>query len=114
MKQAVDLIFYTLENSPAGTITVPKAPAMMLVDLAKTLDPQREIVEIGIRPGERLNETLVVPEESMHTIDIGNHFIVYPPQQKVASNLPFQYQYTSDKPAHWLSNDELNTMLKDS
>jgi len=114
MKQAIDLILYALENSASSTITVPKAPAMSIVDLARALDPNRKIIEIGIRPGERLHETLIVREEAMHTIDIGSHFIVYPPQSKIQSNLPFQYEYVSNEPEHWLSNDELFEMLRDS
>lgn len=114
MKQAVDLITYALDKSKAGTITVPKAPAMKVIDVARALDPEREIREIGIRPGERLHETLIVREEAMHTTDIGTHFIVYPPQTPVANALPFQYEYTSDNAAHWLSVDELHDLLKDS
>lgn len=114
MYQAVDLILFALEHSEPATITVPKAPAMRVVDVAKTLDPNREIIEIGIRPGERISETLVIREESMHTVDIGKHFIIYPPQKKVESNLPFQYEYTSDKPEHWITSEELVGLLKDS
>lgn len=114
MKQAIDLIFYALENSPAGTITVPKAPAMSVVDLAKALDLDREQVEIGIRAGERLHENLVIAEEALHTIDIGNYFIIYSPREKVKSNLPILYEYTSDNPTHWLTNEELFELLKDS
>lgn len=114
MQQAIDLILYAMENSRAGTITVPKAPAMSMVDVARTLDANREIIEIGIRPGERLHETLIVREEAMHTIDTGTHFVIHPPQDKGVSNLSFQYEYTSDKPDHWLTSDELKELLKNS
>jgi UDP-N-acetylglucosamine 4,6-dehydratase len=114
MKQAIELIFYALDNSPDGTVTIPKAPAMSVVDVARALDPDRELVEIGIRPGERLHETLVVREEAMHTMDTGDHFVIYPPKEKIASKLPFQYEYTSDRPRHWLTPIELYSMLKDS
>jgi FlaA1/EpsC-like NDP-sugar epimerase len=87
---------------------------MSVVDLAKTLDTDRELIEIGIRPGERLNETLIVREESQHTIDIGAHFVIYPPQGHIESNLPFQYEYTSDKPAYWLTSKDMRQLLKDS
>lgn len=113
MKQAIDLILYSLNNSARGTITVPKAPAMKVVDVAKALDSNRDVIEIGIRPGERLHETLIVREESMHTEDIGNYFIIYSPKQFVG-NLPFQYEYTSDNSAHWLTSDELNILLNES
>jgi len=114
MKQAIDLILYALKESSAGTITVPKAPAMSIVDIAKALDPDREIREIGIRAGERLHETLVVREESLHTVDIGDYFIIHSPKEQIESNLPFQYEYTSDQPAHWLTNEELYVLLEES
>jgi len=114
MKQAINLILYALNYSDRGTITVPKAPAMKVVDLAKALDSERPIIEIGIRPGERLHETLVVREESMHTEDIGDYFIVHPPVTKHVGNLPFQYEYTSDNPTHWLTNKELFELLDES
>jgi nucleoside-diphosphate-sugar epimerase len=114
MQQAIDLILYTLEFNEPGTIVVPKAPAMSIVDLAQTLDPEREIVEIGIRPGERLHETLVVREEAQHTVDIGDHFIIYPPTNLTVGNVPFQYEYTSDNPAHQLTSQEMLEMLENS
>jgi UDP-N-acetylglucosamine 4,6-dehydratase len=114
MQQAIDLIIYALNHSVSGTITVPKAPAMKVADVAKALDPNREIIEIGIRPGERLHETLIVREEAMHTVDIGEYFIIYPPNLATSSNLPFQYEYTSDHPAHWLTQEDLYKLLNES
>jgi UDP-N-acetylglucosamine 4,6-dehydratase/5-epimerase len=114
MRQAVDLVLYTYNNAERGQIFVPKAPSMSIVDLARTLDPDRQVVEIGIRPGERVHETLIVREEALHSRDNGNHFTIYPPSSKVESNLPYQYEYTSDKPAHWLTSEELRVMLAES
>jgi nucleoside-diphosphate-sugar epimerase len=114
MRQAIDLILYALNKSEPGTITVPKMPAMKITDLAAALDVDREQIEIGIRPGERLNETLIVQEESMHTVDIGKHFIIYPPTADVASNLPFQYEYVSNDPVHWIGRDEILALLGES
>lgn len=114
MQQAIDLILYTFHNAESGDIVVPKAPAMKVVDLAKTLDPDREIIEIGIRAGERLHETLIIREEAMHSQDVGDHFIIRPPETTVLNPLPFQYEYTSDKPVHWLTSDELKELLENS
>lgn len=115
MQQAIDLILYTLDKAKSGEIFIPKAPSMKVVDLARTLDPDREIIEIGIRPGERLHETLVVREESLHTFDTGTHFVISPPEIKTPiTNLPFQYEYTSDKAAHILSSEELKNLLAES
>lgn len=114
MKQAIDLVLYTYYNAERGQIIVPKAPSMSIVDLARTLDPNRHIIEIGIRPGERVHETLIVREEALHSRDDGKHFTIHPPTAKLEANLPYQYEYTSDKPAHWLTSDELKLMLAES
>lgn len=125
MKQAVDLVITTLLMANSGEIFVPRAPAMSVVNLAKTLDPDREIIEIGIRPGERLHETLIVREESLHTyfdqyMTAGGlpMFIICPPteQLSVSKNmlLGFQYEYTSDSPSHLITSDEMIQLLKDS
>ncbi len=114
MKQAIGLITKCFQWVPNGMILVPKASAMKLTDLAKAIDPEREIIEIGIRAGERLHETLIVREEAMHTIDLGETFLIYPPGDKLIDPLPFQYEYTSDQPEHWLTPEELHELLKDS
>lgn len=114
MKQAIDLILFTFSSAERGQIYVPKAPAMKIVDLAKTLDPDREIVEIGIRPGERVHETLIVREEALHTFELPKHFVINPPTKKIENHLSYQYEYTSDKPDHWLTSEEMKEMLKDS
>lgn len=117
MKQAIDLVLRAAGNFANGSILVPKAPAMKLVDLAKALDPDREVVEIGIRAGERLHETLIVREEALHTSESAKYFEVFPPTSPritIFGSLPFQYEYTSDNPTHWLTADELKELLKDS
>lgn len=111
MRQAIDLILYTLEHAYDGEIYVPVAPACKLVTLAEAMDAARLIEEIGIRPGERLHETLLVREEAMLSVQLDNHFIVEPGDMPVESNLPFQYEYTSDKPEHELTVDEIREML---
>jgi UDP-N-acetylglucosamine 4,6-dehydratase len=114
MKQAVDLVIKTNEYGH-GKILVPKAPAMTIKDLALALDPFREIVEIGIRPGERLHETLIVREEALHTEDMGEWFCVHSPKQKRHyESYPSQYEYTSNNPSYWLTVEGLMALMEDS
>lgn len=117
MQQAIDLVLYTANEAPPGTIVVPKAPAMKVVDLAHALDPDREVVEIGIRPGERIHETLIVREEAQHTKMLLDRFLVYPPQTyrpDSGDNLSNQFEYTSEFPDHWLTAPELHELLRNS
>ena len=85
---------------------------MSLVGLATTLDSDRKILYVGIRPGERLHEALIVPEEAMHTSLLDDtHFIIDPPTVTPSNSLPFQYEYTSDNPVHILSVNEMKILL---
>lgn len=112
MDQAIDLIIYADAHAKAGEIIIPKCPAAPLVSLAKAVDPDHEIVEIGIRPGERLHETLLIREESLHASDIGDYFIIHSPKATVLNPLPFQYEYTSDLPARTLTVEDLAEMIQ--
>jgi UDP-N-acetylglucosamine 4,6-dehydratase/5-epimerase len=118
MKQAINLILLTNAEAQSGQIFVPRAPAMGLQDLAHALYPESKIKVIGIRPGERMNETLIVEEEALHTTlrVLGNresYFCIHHPK-KPESNLAKNYTYTSDDPSHWLTGPELRYLLKES
>ena len=60
--EAVDLVFFALLCGEAA-IYVPKARAGRLVDIARAVCPGKGIREIGIRPGEKLHETLISKNE---------------------------------------------------
>lgn len=116
MKQAVDLIIYTATRwEENGIIIVPEAPMMSIVNLAKTLDPNRQQIEIGIRPGERLHEILIMPEEAMHTLKTDNHFFVFPPETELGRYRIFEptFSYTSET-ARQLTVEEMKKLLEDS
>lgn len=57
VQQAIDLVMETLDM-PAGSINIPRLPAMRIIDIAKAFDQEATIEEIGIFPGEKLHESL--------------------------------------------------------
>lgn len=111
MQDAIDLILLSAEQEYPGVTVVPKAAASSVLALFEAVDPSREVIDAGIRPGEKIHEMLVDPVESLHTVDMGDYFLIYPPVSKVATNLPDQYQYTSDNPAKVLSINDLKEMI---
>ena len=56
LDEAVDLIYEALQHNES--LYIPKIPSMLLIDVAKAIDPDCAFREIGIRPGEKLHETL--------------------------------------------------------
>lgn len=78
--QAVDLILKALTYSIGGEVIVPFIPSARVVDLIdamKTLmDADNEIIEIGVRPGEKIHEVLINEFEIPLTYKFGNIFAI--------------------------------------
>lgn len=66
LEDAVDLVLETLETGRSGKIYVRKSPACTMETLAQAMcelfDYDQGYVEIGMRIGEKLHETLVAPD----------------------------------------------------
>lgn len=78
LDEAVDTIFKALKRAKKGETYIPKVPSMRIVDLAKCLSEGHsiEIEEIGIRPGEKLNEILISEEESTRVYSKENYYVL--------------------------------------
>ncbi len=59
---------------------MPIVPAARVVDLAEALIDGRkiELRYTGIRPGEKIHETLVSDEEAYRTARRGEYYVVHP------------------------------------
>lgn len=77
LDQAVKMVLRSFELNIIG-ILVPKIPSMKITDLALAIAPGQATVEIGIRPGEKLHETMITAEDARHTIDIGDYYVIKP------------------------------------
>ena len=119
LEEAVELVVFALENSEGGEVYIPKIPSMRVSDLADAIAPGIERETIGIRPGEKLHEVLLTADESRHSIDIGDRYVVLPehpwwggahwPQGKPLED---GFVYSSDSNDRWLTADELAALLK--
>src|SRR3954451_14176849 len=115
LPQAVDLVLYALDHMEDGEVFVPKIPSMRVIDLADAMAPDIPRELIGIRPGEKLHEILITPDEARHTIDAGETYVVLPEHpwwDAKGSNLegrsmPDGFSYASDTNDEWLTLEEL-------
>jgi FlaA1/EpsC-like NDP-sugar epimerase len=87
LNDAVDTTFEAMRSALAGEIYIPAAPGARMTDIARALIGGRkiEIVESGVRPGEKFDEILVSEEEVNHTIRRGNYFVVRPALPELAA-----------------------------
>jgi FlaA1/EpsC-like NDP-sugar epimerase len=80
LDRAVDTVFEALRFGNRGEIFIPKCPAAKIIDLAEVLvgEHKVEIKVTGIRPGEKLHESLVSAEEGYRTVKRGEYFVILP------------------------------------
>jgi FlaA1/EpsC-like NDP-sugar epimerase len=80
LNQAVDTVFEALRRALPGETYIPAVPGARVSDIARALIGSRkiDIVETGVRPGEKFDEILVSEEEVNHTIRRGDYFVIRP------------------------------------
>jgi UDP-N-acetylglucosamine 4,6-dehydratase len=106
-----------------GEIFVPKIPSATILDLAVALGPDCKIDIVGIRPGEKLHETMVTEDESRHCLDLGDKYLLKPlfpwwsegdvvnPNGHEPVAVEPGFTYSSGSNSKFLSVDEIRSML---
>jgi UDP-N-acetylglucosamine 4,6-dehydratase/5-epimerase len=121
LDQGIDLVLSAFEKMQGGEIFVPKIPSMKLIDLASVIAPECEIKNVGIRPGEKLHECMIGEDDSQYTFEYENHYEIQPaihdwyldPQRtKGGTRMPEGFRYSSDTNKHWLSKEDLLSVLE--
>ena len=121
LDQAVELVVTALRYAQGGEIFVPKIPSMKVMDLAKAIAPECEIEAIGIRPGEKLHESLITEEEGRNTVSYNGMYVILPnyswweerQNYKTGHRLPDGFTYTSNQNDEWLSIEDLKKLVHD-
>ncbi|MGE7695958.1 UDP-N-acetylglucosamine 4,6-dehydratase (inverting) [Lysinibacillus sp. NPDC094177] len=120
LDQGVQFVLDNLERMYGGEIFVPKIPSMKVTDLAKAIAPECEIEIIGIRPGEKLHEAMIMEDDARHTIEFDDYYIIQPelawwPQGKLNGGkvLPNGFAYTSDNNTEWLTIEQLKDLVEE-
>ena len=84
LQQGVDFVLKNFARMYGGEIFVPKIPSIRITDLVEAMAPGMATNEIGIRPGEKLHETMCPGDDSHHTIEFDNHYVITPSIQFTA------------------------------
>jgi UDP-N-acetylglucosamine 4,6-dehydratase/5-epimerase len=118
LDQAVQFVADSVARMQGGELFIPKIPSMRVLDLAEAIAPGARITYTGIRPGEKLHEALLTPEEARHTVDAGSCYIVEPEhpfwgEGRIPDATPVaeDFLYTSDRNTEWLDVAALRGLL---
>jgi UDP-N-acetylglucosamine 4,6-dehydratase/5-epimerase len=121
LEQAVKFVLSCLERMHGGEIFVPKIPSMSIVDLAKAIAPECRLDVVGVRPGEKLHETMVPEDDARNAFEYEDCFVIRSLSGEVdghpvlSSNggrpCPEGFRYSSDNNSQWLTVPELQKLV---
>ena len=115
--EAVKFVLDSLEVMSGGELYVPKIPSMKIVDLAQAIAPGAKMIEIGMRPGEKLHEEMISQDDSRRTIQTKDKFIMLPVVAEWGFNTPSGVPmaegmaYRSDTNESWMSEVEIKRFI---
>jgi UDP-N-acetylglucosamine 4,6-dehydratase/5-epimerase len=114
---AVKFVLSSLELMTGGELYVPRIPSMKLIDLAKAVDPNAKVIEIGMRPGEKLHEEMISADDSRRTVIAGDRYIVTPVvaewgySEPKGERMPEGLAYQSNTNDLWMSEEEIRNFI---
>ena len=118
IEQGVQFVLKHLENMQGGEIFVPKIASMKMTDLAEAIAPGCKKEIIGIRPGEKLHEVMITPDDSRHTLEFDHFYIIHPEfswwgREKWNDGVAVKegFAYSSDQIIEWYGVEELRSIL---
>jgi len=120
LPQAVEFVVDSFRQMHGGELYVPRIPSMRILDLAEAIAPGAEIVDIGIRPGEKLHEEMIAADDSYRTVRQEDRYVVMPTVQEWWWKEPEGalvepgFSYRSNTNDLWLTQDDLRRLIASS
>lgn len=118
LPQAVQLVLDAFEHMQGGELYVPRIPSMRVTDLAQAIAPGAAMHDVGLRPGEKLHEEMISPEEGRRALRIGERFVIQPDLASwgytpPADGVPVSegFHYTSENNDEWFTREEIAAIL---
>ena len=121
LEQGVDLVWNAFDDMVGGEIYVKRIPSMKVTDVALACVPTAKHEIIGIRPGEKLHEQMIGPEDAPHTYEYAEHYKVLPAIHDWSSDparinggklVTKDFTYCSDNNTDWMDIDTLRAWIE--
>jgi UDP-N-acetylglucosamine 4,6-dehydratase len=118
LPQAVEFVMGSFEMMQGGELYVPRIPSMKIADLAQAIAPGAEMHNSGLRPGEKLHEEMISPEEGRRALLVDNRYVLQPdlaswgyspPEGGVP--VPDGFFYRSDSNTEWYTREDITRII---
>jgi UDP-N-acetylglucosamine 4,6-dehydratase len=123
LQQGVDFVIKNFHRMHGGEIWVPKIPSVRITDVAEAMAPGIATHAIGIRPGEKLHETMVPKDDAHLSLEFDDHFVIKPTIRFYDQDTDYRvnalgergqpvadgFEYQSGTNPHFLNPEEIRT-----
>jgi FlaA1/EpsC-like NDP-sugar epimerase len=112
LKEAVDLIEYSMLKADNGDICVPKLKSMKIKDLFELFSEKydKPVIVTGLRSGEKIHEILLNGVQSMRTVERGIYYHIKPTYKDFCDESKSEDEYSSK--TEQLNKEELLHFIK--
>ncbi len=120
LDDAVDLVLYAFIHGEKGSMYVKKSPACTVEILAEAMcnifNHDKGHMVVGVRPGEKMHETLVLSNEIQRARDLEEHFAIPPESQGLdySKYLPADKEQSSDVLTAFTSENTIRLDVKET
>ena len=123
LEQGVALVWHAFSDMVGGEIYVKKIPSMTIPDIAEAISAQARQEIIGIRPGEKLHEQMISPEDAPYTYEYDGHYKILPAIHNWCADprrindgtlVAPDFSYSSDNNKDWMSVTQLRQWISEN
>jgi UDP-N-acetylglucosamine 4,6-dehydratase/5-epimerase len=120
LEEGVELVWHALDDMKGGEIYVKKIPSMKITDVALAVNKNAKQEEIGIRPGEKLHEQMIGPEDAFYTYEYPGHYKILPSINEWANDperigngvkVDPDFRYSSENNNEWMDIQTLRDWI---
>ena len=121
LPQAVRMVVDTFDMMQGGELLVPRIPSMKVTDLAQAIAPGAKMHDVGLRPGEKLHEEMISPEEGRRAVTVadGKYYVLQPDlatwgYKPPPDGVPVEpgFFFRSDSNDLWYSQERIREILE--
>jgi UDP-N-acetylglucosamine 4,6-dehydratase len=123
INDGVKFVYDCLKLMKGGEVFIPKIPSMKITDLVKVLAPNCEFNVIGVRPGEKIHEIMISPDDALRTVEFPDKYIICPDKELASNKKYIKYKektgekvndgffYSSDSNKDWLTVEKMKKII---
>ncbi|MDC0407644.1 UDP-N-acetylglucosamine 4,6-dehydratase (inverting) [Candidatus Thioglobus sp.] len=121
LEEGVELVWHALVDMRGGEVYVKKIPSMKVTDVALAVDKNAKQKEVGIRPGEKLHEQMIGPEDALYTYEYPGYYKILPSINKWSedperigngSKVEENFMYSSNNNKEWMKISQLQDWIE--